>query len=91
MKNLEFKSAAFDDLLWWVEHDRKKAVKIFKLIKETCRTPFEGSGDPEALKHDLAGCWSRRIDKEHRLVYKVIEEKDKEGKVCVIACRYHYE
>lgn len=90
MKNLEFESAAFEDLLWWVEHDRKKAVRIFKLIKDTCRSPFEGLGQPEALMHELAGCWSRRIDQEHRLVDQVIEAKGKEAVIRVIACRYHY-
>ncbi len=56
-----------------------------KLIKEVQRTPFEGTGKPEALRHDLSGCWSRRIDKEHRLVYEV-----KEDKIRVLVCRYHY-
>lgn len=85
MKNLEFDPSAFEDLAWWIKQDRKKALRITKLIKEVQRTPFEGTGKPEALKHDLAGCWSRRIDNEHRLVYEV-----KEDKIIVLACRYHY-
>jgi len=57
VKNLEFDPAAFEDLAWWIQQDRKKALRIVKLIKEVQRHPFEGTGKPEALKHDLAGCW----------------------------------
>ena len=77
MKNLEFDANAFEDLHWWVEHDRKVALRVFKLIQEVQRTPYEGTGQPEPLKHELTGCWSRRITQEHRLVYRVIEEEDK--------------
>jgi toxin YoeB len=82
---LEFDPAAFEDLAWWIQQDRKKALRIVKLIKELQRHPFEGTGKPEALKHDLAGCWSRRIDDESRLVYEVLEDK-----IRILACRYHY-
>lgn len=82
---MEFDPSAFEDLAWWIKHDRKKALRIVKLLKEVQRTPFDGTGKPEALKHELAGCWSRRIDQEHRLVYEV-----KEDKIRVLACRYHY-
>jgi toxin YoeB len=82
---LEFDPAGFEDLTWWVEQDRKKALRILKLIKEVQRDPFTGTGKPEPLKHVLAGCWSRRIDQEHRLVYQV-----KEDKIRILACRYHY-
>ena len=85
MKNLEFDSLAFEDLAWWVKNDRKQALKIIQLIKEVQRNPFQGIGKPEKLKHDLSGCWSRRINQEHRLVYQVLEERIK-----IIACRYHY-
>ena len=85
MRNLEFDSSGFEDLAWWVEKDRKKALKIIKLIKEIQKNPFEGIGKPEPLKHELSGCWSRRIDREHRLVYQVSEEK-----IRILACRYHY-
>jgi toxin YoeB len=87
MQNLEFDANAFEDLEWWVEHDRRMALRLFKLIEETRRTPYEGAGQPEQLKHDLAGCWSRRINQEHRLVYQVIEEEDR---IRILACRYHY-
>lgn len=85
MKNLEFDIAAFEDLAWWVERDRKQALKIIKLIQEVQRNPFQGIGKPEKLKHDLSGCWSRRIDKEHRLIYEVLEDK-----IRILACRFHY-
>lgn len=85
MKNLAFDPSAFEDLAWWIQQDRKKALRIVKLLKEVQRTPFEGTGKPEALKHDLSGCWSRRIDDTHRLVYEVTEDK-----IRVLACRYHY-
>lgn len=85
MRNLEFDPSAFDDLAWWMETDRKKALRIVKLLKEVQRNPFEGTGKPEALKHELSGCWSRRIDEEHRLVYEVQEER-----IRVLSCRYHY-
>jgi toxin YoeB len=85
VKNLEFDIAAFEDLAWWVERDRKQALKIIKLIQEVQRNPFQGIGKPEKLKHDLSGCWSRRIDKEHRLIYEVLEDK-----IRILACRFHY-
>ena len=55
MRNLKFDSSGFEDLAWWVEKDRKKALKIIKLIKEIQKNPFEGIGKPEPLKHDLSG------------------------------------
>jgi toxin YoeB len=85
MKSIEFDPNAFDDLVWWIQQDRKTALRIIKLIKEIQRTPFEGTGKPEPLKHELQGCWSRRIKQEHRLVYEVSETK-----VRILACRYHY-
>ncbi len=85
MKNLEFDPAAFEDLAWWVENDRKQALKIIKLVKEVQRDPFQGIGKPEKLKHDLSGCWSKRINREHHLVYQVLEDR-----IRIIACRYHY-
>ena len=85
MKNLEFDIGAFEDLAWWVERDRKQALKIIKLIQEVQRNRFQAIGKPEKLKHDLSGCWSRRIDKEHRLIYEVLEDK-----IRILACRFHY-
>ncbi len=85
MKSLEFDPAAFEDLAFWVQQDRKTALRIVKLILEIQRDPFRGTGKPEPLRHELAGCWSRRIDGEHRLVYEVQEKK-----IRILACRYHY-
>jgi toxin YoeB len=85
VRSLEFDPAAFEDLAWWVEQDRNKALRIINLIKDVQRDPFRGIGKPEPLKHELKGCWSRRIDKEHRIVYQVSEEK-----IRILACRYHY-
>jgi toxin YoeB len=85
VRSSEFDPAAFEDSGWWVEHDRSKALRIVKLIREVQREPFEGTGQPEPLKHELTGCWSRRIDREHRLVYQVSE-----ARIRILACRYHY-
>jgi len=85
VKNLEFDIAVFEDLAWWVERDRKQALKIIKLIQEVQRNPFQGIDKPEKLKYDLSGCWSRRIDKEHSLIYEVLEDK-----IRILACRFHY-
>jgi len=82
---LEFDPCAIEDLAWWIEKDRKKALKIIRLIPEVQRDPFHGTGKPEPLKHELSGCWSRRIDEEHRLVYEV-----QENRIRILACRYHY-
>ena len=76
---------AWEDYQYWVANDRKILRKINALIKECQRTPFAGTGKPEALKQNLSGFWSRRITGEHRLVYKV------ENDVLYIAqCQYHY-
>jgi len=85
VRSLEFDSAAFEDLAWWVQHDRATALRIIRLIRDLERQPFEGIGQPEPLKRELSGCWSRRIDREHRLVCQVFETK-----IRVLACRYHY-
>ena len=76
---------AWDDYLYWQEVDKKKVKRINELIKDIKRSPFEGIGDPEPLKHNWSGYWSRRIDKEHRLVYKV----DESG-LSLAQCRFHY-
>lgn len=85
VRSLEFDIAAFEDLAWWIEQDRKTALRIINLIKDIGRDPFSGIGKPEPLKHDFKGCWSRRIDKEHRIIYQVLPDK-----IRILACRYHY-
>lgn len=78
-------SNALEDLRWWLANDRKRAERILTLMAEIVKTPFEGTGKPEPLKHQLTGCWSRRIDREHRLVYQVADLE-----ILVIGCRHHY-
>jgi toxin YoeB len=85
VRSLEFDTAAFEDLAWWIQQDRKKALRIVSLIEDIQREPFTGIGKPEPLKHEFKGCWSRRIDEEHRLVYRVMDDK-----IRILACRYHY-
>jgi toxin YoeB len=82
---LVFDPTALEQLRFWTATDRRKALKILDLIEATLKSPFEGIGKPEPLRFDLAGAWSRRIDQEHRLVYKV--EKDE---LRILSCRYHY-
>ncbi|OGR01155.1 MAG: toxin YoeB [Deltaproteobacteria bacterium RIFOXYD12_FULL_55_16] len=76
---------AWEDYLYWQSIDRKTLKRINTLLREISRQPFEGIGDPEPLKHQWSGYWSRRIDREHRLVYKVTAED-----IVVVQCRYHY-
>ena len=85
MKKLLFTPVAFDQYNQWQQENKQVFNKLKKLLIETAKTPFEGTGKPEPLKHDYAGCWSRRITDEHRLIYKVETEW-----IEIIACRYHY-
>ena len=85
MKHVEFVPAAFKEYQQWIELDRKTALRIGDLIKDIQRTPFAGIGKPEALKHQFKGYWSRRIDREHRLIYTVTETS-----VVIISCYSHY-
>jgi toxin YoeB len=78
-------SDAWDDYLYWQQTDRKTLKKINELIKDIKRSPFEGIGSPEPLKHQLSGWWSRRINLEDRLVYRVDDEQ-----VVILQCRKHY-
>ncbi|MGL5508464.1 MAG: Txe/YoeB family addiction module toxin [Microcoleaceae cyanobacterium] len=84
-RRIVFESSAFEDFTEWTVLDKKIYRKIVELIKDINRSPFEGLGKPEPLKHDLSGFWSRRIDREHRLVYQVTDEA-----IVIIACKYHY-
>lgn len=80
-----FSRQAWADYQYWVQNDRKVAQRIARIIADCIREPFDGIGNPEPLKHELAGYWSRRITKEHRLVCKF-----ENGKCYVVQCRYHY-
>ncbi len=81
-----FSKNSWEEYLQWQIEDKKVLKKINDLIKEIQRTPYEGTGKPEALRYELAGLWSRRITLEHRLVYKIVDEK-----IYIIGCRYHYD
>ena len=82
---LVFSDEAWEDYLHWQKHDKKLLERINKLIKEAKRTPFEGTGKPESLRHALSGYWSRRINDEHRMVYKADA-----GALYIAQLRYHY-
>jgi toxin YoeB len=85
MRRVIFEGRVFEDFTDWANQDKRIYVKIVELIRDIQRSPFTGLGKPEPLKHDLAGYWSRRINDEHRLVYKVTDEA-----IVIAACRYHY-
>ncbi|WP_276308857.1 Txe/YoeB family addiction module toxin [Halomonas heilongjiangensis] len=76
---------AWEDYLYWQARDKKTLKRINALIKDIRRQPFDGLGDPEPLRHQWSGYWSRRIDREHRLVYKVTDRA-----IVIVQCRYHY-
>lgn len=82
---LVWDSNAWEDYLWWQSQDRRLLKRINLLIQDIVRNGNLGIGKPEALKHDFAGYWSRRINDEHRLVYKVLEDE-----IRIASCRYHY-
>lgn len=80
-----FSDRGWEDYLYWQSNDKSMLKKINSFIREIERIPFEGNGKPEPLKHDLSGFWSRRINLEHRLVYKIEDDK-----IVILQCRYHY-
>lgn len=82
---LVFSEEAWEDYLYWQKIDKKLVQRINALIKEITRTPLSGIGKPEPLRYALAGYWSRRINDEHRIVYKVIDDS-----VFIAQLRYHY-
>ena len=82
---LSWTDAAWSDYVYWQTQDKKTLKRISKLIMDTKRSPFEGIGKPEALKENLSGFWSRRIDETNRLVYAVDDNA-----LTIISCRYHY-
>ena len=83
--NLTFTPDGWDDYLYWEATDKAVLRRLNRLIEDILRTPFEGLGQPEQLRHQLAGCWSRRLTEEHRLVYRVSADS-----VVVLMARYHY-
>ena len=80
-----FTQSAWEEYLFWQSTNSKTLKRINSLIKETARNPFSGIGKPEGLKHMLSGYWSRRVDQQNRMVYKVEEDS-----LLIIQLRYHY-
>jgi toxin YoeB len=85
MRKITFEESGFRDFVQWANINKKLHQRIVDLIMDILRQPFSGIGKPEPLKHDLKGYWSRRINDEHRLVYKVTDEA-----VIIVSCKYHY-
>jgi toxin YoeB len=80
-----FQPEFLEDLEYWVQTDRKMALRLIKMVREILRDPFEGIGKPEPLKYEFSGAWSRRLNKEHRIVYLVSEDR-----IDFLKARYHY-
>jgi toxin YoeB len=85
MRSLKFTDEAWESYLYWQTQDKKTLKRINDLIQAAQKDPFVGIGKPEALKHSLSGCWSRRIDETNRLVYEVHNDE-----LIIISCRHHY-
>lgn len=83
---LVFQTLAWDQYIYWQESDKKMLARINELIKDALRSPFKGIGKPEPLRGNYAGCWSRRINDEHRLVYAVRHKR-----LHILQCRFHYD
>ena len=83
--NLDLTDQAKEDIAYWNRQNTDIAQRIFRLIENALETPFSGLGKPEPLKHSLQGYWSRRINSEHRLVYKVTGDT-----LIIVSCRFHY-
>jgi len=82
---LTWTPTSWEQYLNWYKNDKDTFKRIMLLLEDILKHPTEGIGKPEPLKHNFAGCWSRRIDIEHRLIYQI-----KENQIIIIACKYHY-
>lgn len=83
---ISFVDESWEDYLYWQSVDKKMLKRINLLIKDITRTPFDGIGKPEPLKHQYGGLWSRRINSEHRVIYRVLDDE-----IWIVKCRYHYD
>lgn len=81
-----FVDESWEDYLFWQKTDKNKVKRINDLLKDISRTPITGIGKPEPLKHKYSGFWSRRIDEEHRLIYKYEDDQ-----ILIAKCRFHYD
>jgi toxin YoeB len=84
IRQIEYDACGFEDLAWWNKQDHDRAVRIVQLIRDIQSDPFDGPGRPTPLLYDLEGCWTRRVEGSHRIVYQVLDDK-----VRILACRYH--
>ena len=80
-----FDPTLLEDLDWWVRTDVRTARRLLDLVRAVIRDPFSGIGKPEPLRFELAGCWSRRLTQEHRVVYKIYDDR-----IAFLQARYHY-
>ena len=83
---LVFTELSWEDYLFWQKNDKKKLKRINEILKDISRNPYDGIGKPEPLKFNYAGFWSRRIDEEHRLIYRVDDDE-----IQIAKCRFHYD
>ena len=81
-----FTELSWEDYLYWQKNDKQKLKRINELLRDISRNPYEGIGKPEPLKFNYVGFWSRRIDEEHRLIYRLVNDE-----VQIAKCRYHYD
>jgi toxin YoeB len=81
-----FVDESWEDYIYWQNTDKKKLKRINELLKDIARNPFDGIGKPESLKHKYSGFWSRRIDDEHRLIYRY-----ENNEIHILKCRFHYD
>lgn len=81
-----FVDESWEDYLYWQKYDPNRLKRINKLIKHIIRSPYDGPGKPEPLKHQYCGFWSRRIDQEHRLIYRLENQE-----LWIVKCRFHYD
>ncbi|MBI2284283.1 MAG: Txe/YoeB family addiction module toxin [Bacteroidetes bacterium] len=81
-----FTELSWEDYLFWQKNDKQKVKRINELLKEISRNPYEGIGKPEPLRFNYAGFWSRRINEEHHLIYRVVDDE-----IQIAKCRFHYD
>ena len=81
-----FTELSWEDYLYWQKNDKQKLKRINELLRDISRNPYDGIGKPDPLKFHYAGFWSRRIDEEHRLIYRVVEDE-----IQIAKCRFHYD
>ncbi len=81
-----FTDESWEDYIFWQQNDNKKLKRINELLKDISRNPYQGIGKPEPLKHKYSGFWSRRIDSEHRLIYRILDDE-----IQIAKCRFHYD